>query len=147
MDTKVEVLLGQRSFHRFPNVKVMINNSRPQELIIKEDTWVKFNLDLPRDSKLTLTIEHYGKTDQDCVPEKDLDTAVLIKSIRLNGIVDQKFIWQGVFKPNYPEHYEPKTPELYNNDYLGFNGVWTLKMTVPLFTWIHQTLDLGWIYD
>jgi len=146
MDTKVEVLLSQKSFHRYPTVNISVNE-QTQNLTINCDTWVTFNLDLSQNEQVTLSIEHYGKTDRDCVPFKDLDTAVIIKTVRLNGLSDPKFIWKGIFRPAYPDHYEPKVAELTNTTYLGFNGVWTLDMTVPLFTWIHKILNFGWIYE
>ena len=146
MDTEIKILLGQISFHKFPTVNVTVND-QTQSLAIDSDTWVTFNLDLPPNEHISLTVEYYGKINQDCIPTKNLDTAVIIKDISLNGIIDKKFIWEGVYQPNYPKHYEPKITKLTKIQYLGWNGVWTLEITAPLFTWIHKTLDLGWIYD
>jgi len=146
MDTEIKILLGQKHINRYPTVLVKVNDQE-KDLTISNDTWVCFNLNFSKDEKIILTIEHYGKTKLDCSQIEGQDTAVIIKDICLNGISDQKFIWQSTFYPNYPDDYEPKIFELKGSTYLGFNGVWKLEMTAPIFTWIHKTLDLGWIYD
>jgi len=145
MNTKIQILLGQVHAHQHPTVRVSVDD-HTQNLTIDCDTWVTFDLNLPKDKQLTLAVEYYGKTIQDCIPEKNLDTAILIKDIRLNGISNEKFIWNGIYRPVYPDYYEPKTAELYNITYLGFNGVWSLELTVPLYAWMHKTLGFGWTY-
>lgn len=92
-----------------------------------------------------LEIEHKNK------PPHDADTALIVTSIAFNDIASDKFAWRGVYTPAYPEPWASEqsdlAPELPANNYLGWNGVWRLEFTVPIFTWIHQVEDLGWIYD
>lgn len=88
-----------------------------------------------------LSIEHFKKDNNDPT------TAVIIKKISFFGIEDPRFIWAGVYKPDYPPHYPNKVLELSNTTYLGWNGVWSLDFGVPVFTWIHQVQNLGWIYQ
>jgi len=87
-----------------------------------------------------LKVRHFDKADN------DPSTAVIVKSISFFGISDPKFIWSGIYYPEYPEHYPDKTSPLPGNGYLGWNGVYLLEFSVPVFTWIHQTQSLGWIY-
>jgi hypothetical protein len=107
-----------------------------QQLVTTTD--FRFNLRLL--DKGYLKIEHFEKEDN------DIDTAVIVKSISFFGIVDPRFVWAGVYYPDYPAHYPSKISPLPGQGYLGWNGVYELKFTVPVFTWIHQTLDMGWIY-
>jgi hypothetical protein len=96
-----------------------------------------------------IEIQHYQK----CATDKD--TAVIIDSISFFGIQDPKFVWLGQYKPEYPEPWasEQKAagvslgPVLSNVTHLGWNGTWTLEFEVPVFTWIHQVQNLGWIYN
>lgn len=96
-----------------------------------------------------LAIEMYDK------PELDGDQALQISRLRLGGIHSQLFVWHGIYRPLYPEPWasEQKAlgidlrPELQNTDYLGWNGTWYLRFSCPIFTWIHQVENLGWIYD
>jgi hypothetical protein len=96
-----------------------------------------------------LTIEFTNKTNEDT--QDGLDKAVIIEQLTFNDISNRKFIWEGVYKPVYPEPWASEQthlePLLKNYDYLGWNGKWTLTFDVPVFTWIHKTQNLGWIYD
>jgi hypothetical protein len=93
----------------------------------------------------TLEIKHHRKLPTDAT------TAVIIKSIAFNDITSDKFVWAGVYTPNYPEPWASKqtdlAKEITNTNCLGWNGVWRLEFTAPVFTWIHRVENLGWIYD
>lgn len=122
--------------------------------IILTDNQV-FHYEFMADDRSTFTVELLNKTDADTIPATGLDKAVIIESVSFFGISDPKFAWAGVYEPKYPEpwasqqrsqgvvlrqHLSPQT-------YLGFNGKWTLAFSVPVFKWMHQVQDLGWIYD
>ena len=89
----------------------------------------------------SLIVEHYNKAPA------DQDTAVEIVNVGFFGITDPKFVWAGVYYPDYPEHYPDKTSPLPGHGYLGWNGTYRLDFDVPVFTWIHRVQDLGWIYQ
>lgn len=98
------------------------------------------------------TVEFSNKRDEDTVPDRGLDKAVQIDWISINGIKDQRFVWQGAYQPIYPEPWFSQQwprPEkiIKGQSYLGWNGVWSLTIDVPAFRWIHQTQDLGWIFE
>lgn len=100
----------------------------------------------------SLSIDFFNKTDKDTILEKNLDMAVVIDRIEFNKISNPKFVWEGEYSPIYnPEWVKQQTVApaavLKNTTYLGWNGTWKLNFTVPIFTWIHKTLDYGWIYD
>jgi len=88
-----------------------------------------------------LKVEHIKKADNDS------NTAVIVKEISFFGISDPQFVWAGVYTPNYPEHYFNKISPLPGQGYLGWNGVYVLEFSVPVFTWMHQKLNLGWLYQ
>jgi hypothetical protein len=121
-----------------PWVSVDANDwSQTQQLI--ETT--NFDLDFNACDCCCLKIMHFKKA------QNDHNTAVIIKQISFFGISDPKFIWAGMYYPDYPEHYPNKISPLPGHGYLGWNGVYQLKFSVPVFTWIHQTLDMGWLYQ
>ena len=76
--------------------------------------------------------------------------AVEIESVTVEGITVDRFKWAGIYTPNYPEPWASTQtnlqPTLQSATYLGWNGRWELPFSVPIFTWIHQTENLGWIY-
>lgn len=96
-----------------------------------------------------LLIKFYDK------PDHDAYQAIKIKNLRIGKISSPRFIWKGRYLPQYPEPWATQQrkqgiyleSELHNTDYLGWNGTWLLDFTIPIFTWIHQVENLGWIHD
>ena len=85
-------------------------------------------------------------------PELDHNMAVIVDSVEFFGITDPKFVWAGTYTPNYPEPWyseqiEKPLAQLPQQNYMGWNGIWRLDFSVPVFTWMHQTMNLGWIYQ
>lgn len=146
MDTRIDILIKPIWFDRIPTARIGIDGDL-KEIAVTEPTWFNFSIDKPRDSKIVLTIEHYGKTNKDTDMINNRDTALCIEEIKLNDLTSPKFIWASMYCPDYPDHYPDKIPELHGANYLGWNGIWTLDLTVPIYTWIHQVEGLGWIYD
>lgn len=97
-----------------------------------------------------LVIEHKNKQPHDSTTE------LIVTSITFNGITSPKFVWEGIYIPNYPEPWATEQrnsggctlePKLTATNHLGWNGKWVLTFTAPIFTWIHQVEDLGWIHQ
>jgi hypothetical protein len=103
-------------------------------------TTTDFSFDFRADDGGCLKVTHFDKADH------DIDTAVIVKSISLFGISDPKFVWAGQYYPKYPAHYSNLTSPLPGQGYLGWNGVYRLEFSVPVFTWIHKIKNFGWIY-
>lgn len=135
-----------------PEINIGINDDI-KNIILSEDRIFHYQFTTGETS--TITVELLNKKDADTVPDKGLDKAVIIESISFFGISDPKFVWAGVYEPNYPEPWATEQQNqgvvlkqhLSPHTYLGFNGKWTLTFSVPVFTWIHKVQDLGWIYD
>jgi hypothetical protein len=105
-----------------------------------------FNFEFVANTSSTITLTHFNKLSN------DPSTAVIVNQLSFFGISDPRFIWQGQYRPEYPDTYQrgqqpPPEAILTNTDYLGWNGIWTLEFDVPIFTWIHRVQNLGWIYD
>lgn len=115
---------------------------------------------IPLNHRLTkgahsLSVCLLNKQDDDTDIQRNLDKAVVIESIDFFGISDPRFVWAGQYRPAYDPHWvaqqiqqgtHPPTV-LESHTYLGWNGVWCLDFSMPIFTWIHRTQSLGWIYD
>ena len=131
-----------------PVINIGINND-VQQIILQDNQ--TFYYEFTANNTSTLTVELLNKTDADTCPDKGLDKAVIIESISFFDITDDQFIWQGVYKPDYPEPWYSEQaikpePLLKNHTYLSWNGKWTLIFDLPVFTWIHRVQNLGWIY-
>jgi hypothetical protein len=131
-----------------PEINIGINDDI-QRIILKDNQ--TFHYEFTADNTSILSVELLNKTDADTIPDKGLDKAVIIESVNFFGIHDSRFVWAGEYQPNYPEPwYSEQTikpaPLLKSHTYLSWNGKWTLTFEVPVFTWIHQMQNLGWIY-
>lgn len=146
MDTRIDVKLTPVMFDRAPTGRIGINGQL-SDIVLAESKWFHFSIDQAQNSTITLTVEQYGKTNRDTIPDQELDTAIVIEEVKLNGLSSPKFAWAGIYCPDYPDHYPNKIPNLTNINYLGWNGTWTLELSVPIYTWIHQIENLGWIYN
>ena len=127
----------------FPTGRIGINNMLT-DITLTDETWFHFKCSGSTETKIMLQVEHCGKSN------RDPDTAIIIEQIKFNNITSPKFAWQGVYYPNYPEHYrkgEVLDSVLSSVTHMGWNGIWKLEFTLPIYTWIHQVENLGWIYD
>lgn len=121
-----------------PNVVISVADI-VKHSCLENSQWFEFEFVASKTA--VLKIQHQHKQDN------DPHTAVIIKNIEFFGISDPKFIWQGIYYPEYPIHYPDKISPLKAQDYLGWNGVYLLEFGVPVFAWMHRVQDLGWIYD
>lgn len=139
-------------WQKFPRVSVLLDREVVWQGDLQKDLDLKIYRALARKEHV-LEIEFSGKENSDSLPEADL--AVVIEQVQFFGITDDKFKWQGIYRPQYPEPWRSEQlakgitlpDQLIAQDYLGWNGTWRLEFTTPIFTWIHRVQDLGWIYD
>lgn len=137
---------------RPPEVAVMLDGHVRWQGLLEADLMLDCSQSLQRGLHC-LEVTFSGKTNQDTTAEHD--HAVVIEHVDFFGIRDDKFKWQGVYCPNYPEPWRTQQqsqgvellPELRAHTYLSWNGTWRLEFTTPIFTWMHRVQDLGWIYD
>lgn len=135
----------------------VIANQSPQVTVAVPDQAVTLRLDETVRIPFTFTASDRGWIQIDFI-NKDYaetaagrDMAVIVREIEFFNVSDPRFVWQGVYRPCYPEPWlsqQPVAPEpeLRLHDYLGWNGTWRLDFDLPVFTWMHQVLGLGWIY-
>jgi len=134
-----------------PKIRIGIDKDLKQ-VILTETTLFEF--DFLADTNAELNIEFLNKVDQDTIADQTLDKAVIVETVSFFGITDPKFVWAGKYYPVYPEPWATEqknqgiilSSELKYHNYLSWNGLWQLRFSIPIFTWIHQTQDLGWIY-
>jgi hypothetical protein len=131
----IEILLKPVGY---PKCRISLDDQR-QDIIVEQETWVK--LFYQGHGRARLSIEHYGKA------ELDPTTALIIDKVKFNNLSNPKFVYRGVYYPSYPKHLAGNDTVIPCKNYLSWNGVWHLDFTLPIYTWIHTSLDLGWIYD
>ena len=134
-----------------PRIRIGINDDLT-EIVLTESTTINFEFTATKDCQLL--VELLNKTDSDCIPDLNLDKAVVVESVDFFGIADPRFAWAGIYEPVYPEPWAQEQHDqgvalkrqLCPHTYLSWNGKWTLTFSVPVFTWIHKIQNLGWLY-
>lgn len=127
-----------------PEVLVKLDNSLLFAGKLEQTTGIEFDQILISGIH-RLSVEFYNKKDSDTKIDTGQDKAVMIKAVDFFGITSPRFLWEGRYRPVYPSHMQGRPEVLQYHDYLGWNGIWFLDFTIPVFTWIHQIENLGWI--
>lgn len=149
-NTSIALTLTPR-WHIDPPEIIVRANDQSQRLLLTHTETFQFEFYSGPDD-IVISVELLNKHDSDTVPEKNLDKAVIVDALLINGVDDERFVWAGEYRPRYPEPWyseqaEPPSAVLKNHNYLGWNGVWSVRIQIPAFLWIHQLLGLGWVYD
>lgn len=142
MLTKVAITLSPKHGKVAPEVFISVPGHVVQE-VLRDTKRIELEFDAPIG---WLEVVFMNK------PDNDPGMAVIIDRVEFFGISDPKFVWAGVYKPKYPEPWysqqnEKPPAELPQQNYMGWNGKWRLEFSIPVFTWMHKTLNLGWIYQ
>ena len=114
-------------------------------------TIIEFEHELEEGKSYNLIIDRLGKgKNQTIVKDEKIikDQRLNIKSIEIDEIDLGSLIYDGVYKPNYPEPWASqqaeagnKLPEtLKNVTQMGHNGTWTLSFTSPFYMWLLENL-------
>lgn len=132
-----------------PEVRVGIDDHL-DSAVLENTTTFDLDFDATAD-RYHINVDFVNKNEHDTIIDQRLDKAVIVRSIEIFGTTDPRFVYAGVYRPVYPEPWfsqqnPPPEAELKGADYLGWNGRWSLEFSVPIFTWMHQTQNLGWIY-
>jgi hypothetical protein len=132
-----------------------LHHDRPLPIQIGIDgNFIDVNLDTITTKDFKFVSQDSCKLQVKLIDKKDLE-AVVIQQVSFFGITDPRFAWAGVYEPVYPEPWATEQsdagitlqPQLCPHTYLSWSGTWTLTFKLPIFSWIHNIQDLGWIYD
>jgi len=135
VDVEIEL---QPVYHKEPpDIRVGVNGSMTPWIL---DSARKFPFKFYAEYQSILQVEFVNKQPGDTVVEKNLDKAVIVKSVSFFGITDPKFAWAGMYQRQHNHNAVSQT-------YLSYNGTWTLQFDVPVFSWMHRVQGLGWIYQ
>jgi len=113
---------------------------------------IEFEHEFTEGEEYTLVIKRSGKTSDQCKvnPKGDIlkDQLLHIKRIDIDEIDIGGLVYEGVYKPEYPEPWftQQKTagldlPETFKNvTQMGHNGTWSFKFGSPFYMWLLENL-------
>lgn len=128
------------------------------QIVFDDFLTVEKNFTLEQDlavGRYSIELIFNNKNDSDVDKVRNLDKAIIIKQVKFEEISTDKLKWQAKYYPMYPEAWaneqknqgiELKTC-INSASYLGWNGTWKLEFSVPIYHWIHDVENLGWVYN
>lgn len=79
------------------------------------------------------------------------EMAVIIESVKFQH-VDADFKYHSFYTPIYPEEWKNEQlaegiilADTIHANYMGWNGRWYLNFETPIYAWIHQKTNQGWL--
>ena len=131
----VEILLKTRviSENGFPEVEIRYNQQVMHSGILKENKNFKFLDSI--DSLMNFEIELKNKNYN-----RKLETAFIMDYISVDGLN---------IIPNYVHliNYDNDHDQNIKTNYLGYNGVWSLKINDPFYIWYHKISGQGMLFS
>ena len=114
-------------------------------------TIIEFEHELEESKSYNLIINRSGKNKRETVVEDGKivkDQLLHIKSIEIDEIDIGSLVYEGIYKPEYPEPWATqqaeagnKLPEtLKNVTEMGHNGTWTFTFESPFYMWLLENL-------
>jgi len=134
-----DIKINEKSFFK---EEITSTNDKP--------TIIEFEHELEA-GKCDLIINRSNKNKKQTVVEDGKivkDQLLHIKSIEIDEIDIGSLVYEGIYKPEYPEPWATqqaetgnKLPEtLKNVTQMGHNGTWTLSFTSPFYMWLLENL-------
>jgi len=147
-DVKLD-LTGQFS-HTVPLVKVKINHTLIKILPVDGDVTLQLQIPPQAAGKCVVSLTFFNK-DYSEFEKYNKDMTVMINRATVQDY-HYDFCKHSVYLPEYPEPWAQQQkdqgnvllPEIHSN-YMGWNGEWQLNLEMPVYQWIHKTVDLGWL--
>ena len=152
---KFKLELYATMWNKPPVAEILINNKScfKQEISATEDKphLIEFEHELEEGKSYSIIIDRSGKDKTQTVVKDGKitkDQLLHIKSIEIDEIDIGGLVYEGVYKPNYPEPWATqqaeagnKLPEtLKNVTQMGHNGTWTFTFKSPFYMWLLENL-------
>jgi hypothetical protein len=119
-----------------PNFRIWVNKEEKYSTLNQLEN-LKLEIEVEKFNTVnTLMIEHYGKNPIGLVS----DIAVEILEISFDGLIlPRNMMYDQVFYPNWTWSDAPNF--LFDNCYLGYNGVWHMSFSKDVRAWILDYLE------
>jgi hypothetical protein len=140
-----------------------VHHKESPSIILSIDKTIIYRGELPNDGVFKyvgnvsdgthiISLELLNKSDSDCVD--GYDKAVIIDKILFFVIDSKQVLFNSRYVPDYSESYRKTSmnngtlldDSLTSCNYMGWNGVWEVEFSAPVFTWLHTVENLGWVY-
>lgn len=145
MDIEFDICLNPVWWNTKPEITYGIDDLTVNTIQLQNHTTLRMSFPVSK-GEHCLWFTFNNKDYNESRLEQGLDMAVEIDQVSIGGISVDRFKWAANYYPDYPADYPDKQKVIKSATYLGWNGRWELPFTAPVFTWIHQLENLGWLY-
>ena len=153
---KFKIELYASYWDKKPTCKIILNQHEKwaNEIAGSEQKpdLIEFEHTFTEGEKYQLVIKREGKDNSQTIlnDKGDIthDQLVHIKSIEIDDIDLGGLVYEGVYKPEYPEPWysqqkingDAPPSEFKNSLHMGHNGTWTLTFESPFYMWLLENL-------
>jgi hypothetical protein len=143
-------LYGHGFDDRWPQCRVLVNDTEFFDGVVNGDLDVNFTVDLEDDTKNKLIIDYYNRDfkkdvvlGSDGMPVKY--TAIYVNNLEMDGInlahTPYTNSYQEIYEPWYLEQNRDNFPNPRREDMqISWNGQWILEFTSPIYIWLLENL-------
>ena len=135
-----EIKIGEKSYFK---EEITSTKDKP--------TLIEFEHECEENKSYDLVINRLGKTVDQTVVENEervKDQLLHIKNIEIDQIDVGTLVYEGVYKPEYPEPWASQQANagnklpitLKNVTEMGHNGTWTFGFSSPFYMWLLENL-------
>lgn len=144
----INIAIDSQIVNTVPKVLIKIDNDTicDKEILKLEFIHIEKSLSI---GKHRLEICFYNKNLKESGYSKEM--AILIKHIRFQHI-DKDFHFLSRYFPEYPldfiadqKEQGKEWPESILSNHLGWNGKYIIDFQTPIYPWIHEKLNVGWL--
>lgn len=133
IDTAIIVIITLRAIteNGQPGCRVKLNGTTLWDGALETEEQILSQIKL--DDPLLICVSMYDKIYSDV-----RETAVIIDSVKIDDL-------EIVPKLLHVIDYENDHGRNIKTNYLGYNGVWSLRCSAPFYRWRHQATNQGWL--
>ena len=153
MKFKLELYATMWNKPPIADIKIAKKSYFKEEITSTNDkpTIIEFEHEFEEGKSYSLIIDRLGKNKSQCKLKDGKiikDQLLHIKYIEVDDIDIGNLVYEGVYKPEYPEPWAIQQREagnelpetLKNVTKMGHNGTWTLTFTSPFYMWLLENL-------
>ena len=142
--------INRQFVNTVPAIKIKFDTEEVFAGLLDLDKCINFTSPGRPPGLYRLNIEFYNKDYTEYI-NYNKDQYVSIESVYVEKYPHNFAIYSKYF-PEYPEPWKSqqleqgiKLKEQIHSNYMGWNGIWQLDVELPIYRWIHKTVNLGWL--
>lgn len=142
-NVKIKIQLVSHVVKTIPEISIGYNNKVLETVLVDSGSHsLEYSFGLA-EGKSKFYIDFNNKQYSEWSESSDM--AIEISKVTFQNLTDD-FKHLSLYIPDYPSAEEKlKWDPIIHSNYLGWNGRWFIEFNTPIYRWLHQQLNLGWL--